>query len=301
MKESNQISEKRLGRGLSALIGDSKSKNSDSTIYNLADNEEQMRMIFINKIVAGIYQPRKIFNPQELEELSISIKENGVIQPIILRENDDLYEIIAGERRYRAAKMAGLDRIPAIIKSINNHEALELALIENIQRSDLSLIEEAVGYKQLIADFSYSQEQVAIRVNKSRSHITNILRILNLPESIKELIDKKLISMGHARAIINSQNPKELAKKIVDLSLTVREVEEIVREEKIAKEAGKKVIFNKIKTKNNNLANLTSLREELEKKLHMSIKVTYNNSLSRGKIIIEFEGMQDIKDLIARL
>ncbi len=301
MKESNQQTEKRLGRGLSALLGDSKIKKTESSAdYKLFESQDLMELVPINKIIAGIYQPRKSFDHKELQELSDSIKENGLIQPIILRESDDLYEIIAGERRYRAAKMAGLDKIPAIIKNINNHEALEMALVENIQRSDLSLIEEAVGYKQLIDDFSYSQEQIANRVGKSRSHITNILRILNLPQSVKEMLDKKLISMGHARAIINSRNPKDLAKKIVDLSLTVRDAEEMAREEKDQEElrTGKVIVGGRDKNKNHQLL---ELKQQLEESLGMKVRLSYDQLRGSGKLTIEFEEIDQIKDLIKKL
>jgi ParB family chromosome partitioning protein len=305
MKESNQNTEKRLGRGLSALLGESKAAKSESAAdYRLLESRDSIQLVAVNKIIAGIYQPRKNFDQKELQELSDSIKENGLIQPIILRQSDDLYEIIAGERRYRAAKMAGFDKIPAIIKNINNHEALEMALVENIQRSDLSLIEEALGYRQLIDDFSYSQEQIAIRVSKSRSHITNILRILTLPYSVKEMLDKKLISMGHARAIINSKNPQELAQKIIDLSLTVRDAEEMAREEKNQENDARKQSKNSINfgdnSKNKN-HQLLDLKQQLEKILEIEIKLSYNQSRNKGKLIIEFEQIEEIEDLIEKL
>jgi ParB family chromosome partitioning protein len=309
MKESNQHTEKRLGRGLSALLGESKAAKSESTAdYRALESRDSMQLIAVNKIIAGIYQPRKKFDQKELQELSDSIKENGLIQPIILRQSDDLYEIIAGERRYRASKMAGFDKIPAIVKNINNHEALEMALVENIQRSDLSLIEEALGYRQLIDDFSYSQEQIAARVSKSRSHITNILRILTLPDSVKEMLDKKLISMGHARAIINSKNPQELAQKIIDLSLTVRDAEEMARIEKsreksqeneVGKQSKNSINFgDNSKDKNQKLLDL---KQQLEEILEIEIKLSYNQSRNKGKLVIEFEEIEEIKDLIEKL
>lgn len=228
--------ERKLGRGLSALLGESKSKKETISFNN--ENASLIESIDLTKIVAGVYQPRKHFDEQEINELADSIREHGVIQPIILRKSDtdESYEIIAGERRFRASKIAGLKKIPAIVKKINNHEALEFAIIENVQRSDLSLIEEAQGYKQLLEEFSYTQEEIAKKLGKSRSHVTNILRLLTLPQIVRELLNQKLISMGHARAIINSNNPERLAQKIVDYSLTVRHVEEIVRIEKGEKE-----------------------------------------------------------------
>ena len=165
-----------------------------------------------------------------------SIKENG-LTAIILRkidEENDKYEIIAGEEDFEMS-ISWFTKIPAIVKKINNHEALELAIIENIQREDLSVTEEANSYKQLITEFSYNQDQVAKRVGKSRSHVANLLRLLNLPKLIRDELDQKTISMGHARAIINSDNPEKLTKKIIEESLTVREVEDLVRDEKIEK------------------------------------------------------------------
>jgi ParB family chromosome partitioning protein len=299
MKEQN--TEKRLGRGLSALLGESKAAKLESSAdYKLLESRDSMQLIAANKIIAGIYQPRKNFDQKELQELSDSIKENGLIQPIILRESDDLYEIIAGERRYRAAKMAGLDKIPAIVKNINNHEALEMALVENIQRSDLSLIEEALGYRQLIDDFSYSQEQIAARVSKSRSHITNILRILTLPDSVKDMLDQKLISMGHARAIINSKNPQDLAQKIIDLSLTVRDVEEIARNEKNQENNKLQQSKNKINSKNKN-QQLLDIEQQLEEILEMGVKLSYDPKQHKGKVIIQFKQLEEIENIIERL
>lgn len=305
MKETTQQTTKKLGRGLSALLGESKiTKPELSSDYKLDESRDLMQLIPISKIIAGLYQPRKTFDPKELQELSQSIKESGLIQPIVVRESDDLYEIISGERRYRAAKIAGLEKIPAIIKNINNHEALEMALVENIQRSDLTLIEEAMGYKQLIADFSYNQEQIANRVGKSRSHITNILRILTLPDTVKTMISQKLISMGHARAIINSSNPEILAKKIVELSLSVRDVEELAREEKNGEINQKQKKDSNIvisESDKNRSYQLLDLRERLEEILSLKVKLSYNQLNKNGKLVIEFNQIEQIKNLIKKL
>jgi ParB family chromosome partitioning protein len=238
--------EKKLGRGLSALLGENKSKTSiinsnfnnvRSDLANDPRNQGFVEKIPANKIIAGVYQPRQNFVEKEIQELAESIRQQGLIQPILLRKkgDEDLYEIIAGERRFRACQIAGINEIPAIVKKINNHDALEIALIENIQREDLSVMEEARGYQRLIDEFSYLQEVVAKKVGKSRSHIANLLRLLNLPNEVQEFLDKKLISMGHARAIANANDPEELANKIVNESLTVRQAENIARDEKIEK------------------------------------------------------------------
>ncbi len=297
MKETAFHHEKKLGRGLSALLGESKEAAASHGKGNSVES------IPVSKIIAGIYQPRKSFSQEELSELSNSIKENGLIQPILLRKGDeDSYEIIAGERRFRASKLAGLTSIPAIVKKINNHEALELALIENIQRSDLSSIEEAEGYKQLIDDFSYSQDQVAKKVGKSRSHIANLLRLLTLPKKVRDLLDKKLISMGHARAVINSTQPEKLAQKIVDDSLTVRDAENLVRDEKIEKAQNIPVLVRtESKVKFINSAYLAEVEQELSEALELETKIHYNSFKNSGKITIKFNEFEIIKELLNKL
>ena len=227
-----KFNEKKLGRGLSALLGESKVK---SPLFS-PENQDAVEKISLKKIRAGVYQPRQNFEETELQDLADSIKEHGVIQPIILRKTeDDFYEIIAGERRFRASKIANLTEIPAIVRKFSDNDALEIAIIENVQRSDLSPTEEARGYQRLMKEFSYTQEIVAKKVGKSRAHIANLLRLLTLPEKVREYLDSKQISMGHARAIINSINPEELAKKIIAKGLNVRDAEEIVRDEKSKK------------------------------------------------------------------
>lgn len=300
MKEEN-IQNKKLGRGLSALLGDSKNELNLSK----SKNATLVEMISADKIVAGVYQPRKTFNQEEIQELADSIKENGLIQPIILRKIDneeEKYEIIAGERRFRACKLNNKAKIPAIVKKINNHEALELAIIENIQREDLSLSEEANSYKQLISEFSYSQEEVAKRVGKSRSHITNLLRILTLPKAIRESLDKKEFSMGHARAIINAEDPEKLAKKIVSDSLTVREVEDLVRDEKVEKIKNTPVL---IRTESDvkfvSSAHLSEYEKRLSQLTEMGVKISYNSLKDSGKISLSFDNFDKLSWLIADL
>ncbi len=296
--------DKKLGRGLSALLGDSKLKKD-----NLLENQGEksfVESISLGKIIAGIYQPRKTFNQEELEELSNSIKENGLIQPIVVRKSDDEnhYEIIAGERRFRAAKIAGLTKISAIVKKINNHEALELAIIENVQRSDLSLIEEALSYKQLIEEFSYTQDQVAKRVGKSRSHVTNLLRLLTLPQIVRELLDKKLISMGHARALINSKDPEKLAQQVIHDSLNVRDVENLVRDERIEKaneNLNIAIVKTEQKTKFVNSKFVNDLEIELSELLKMEAKISYNSFKNNGKITIKFSEIEELQQLITTI
>ncbi len=301
----NNHQERKLGRGLSSLLGDSKSKKDSLPV--LQKNQKTIDLVPLSKIIAGIYQPRKKFDANEIKELSESIKENGIIQPIILRKVEELnkYEIIAGERRFRAASIAGLTEIPAIVKNITDHEALELALIENIQREDLSLREEAEGYKRLIEDFSYHQDQIAKKTGKSRSHIANLLRLLNLPQKVLELLDKNLLSMGHARAIINSDSPEKMAQKIVNNSLTVRHAEELVREEKVdkIKKTPKEALQNRKKSKAKFIdkKHLFAMEKDLSKLLKHEACISYNSLKSSGKIIIKFDDFEKLQKFIKKL
>jgi ParB family chromosome partitioning protein len=296
-----EIQEKRLGRGLSALLGESKLQQSEA----IDRSHGFVRMVELEKITAGIYQPRQFFNPEELQELADSIKLNGVLQPIILRTSGDEgdYEIIAGERRFRAAKLAGLKEIPAVIKKINNHEALELALIENIQREDLSLLEEADGYQRLMNEFAYTHEQIAQKIGKSRSHVNNILRLRNLPKEVQNLLSQKQISMGHARALINSNNPQELAKRILDESLNVRDIENLVRDEKIEKINKNTPLLVRTESKIRfiNSGQVTLLENELTDLVGSEVKISYNAFRQSGKIMIKFSEIAQIRDLIERL
>jgi ParB family chromosome partitioning protein len=296
-----EIQEKRLGRGLSALLGESKLQQSEA----IDRSHGFVRMVELEKITAGIYQPRQFFNPEELQELADSIKLNGVLQPIILRTSGDEggYEIIAGERRFRAAKLAGLKEIPAVIKKINNHEALELALIENIQREDLSLLEEAEGYQRLMNEFAYTYEQISQKIGKSRSHVNNILRLRNLPKEVQNLLSQKQISMGHARALINSNNPQELAKRILDESLNVRDIENLVRDEKIEKINKNTPLLVRTESKIRfiNSGQVTLLENELTDLVGSEVKISYNAFRQSGKIMIKFSEIAQIRDLIERL
>lgn len=286
---------KKLGQGISALIGGDRNGQSLS-IFGDNDRSEKVSEIEIDKIIAGIYQPRTFFNDEYLQELSDSIKENGVIQPIIVRQikEDDKYEIIAGERRFRASKLANLKKIPAIVKKLNNHQALEFALIENIQRQDLTVIEEAQGYKKLVDEFFYNHDQIAKKVGKSRSHISNLLRLLMLPDSIQHLINDGLITMGHARALINVENSEEIAKDILEKSLTVREVEEIARD---YSKSQKNESQNRIYSLKDN-SNINDLENRLSELTLMTASIKYNKYQNSGKITLKFDDYKKVNDLI---
>jgi ParB family chromosome partitioning protein len=221
------MKKKELGRGISALLGDIDEYSNDR-IHSTNVNE-----LNINDIVACATQPRKHFDENELQSLENSIKEKGILQPILVRtKHSGHYEIIAGERRFRAAQRLGLQTIPAIIRECSDQEALELAIIENIQRDDLNPIEEADAYNHLIKEFKYTQEELAQTLSKSRSYVANILRLLTLPDHIKKLVQNKKITAGHAKVLINSDKIDDLVEQIVKNNLSVRDTEDLVKQSK---------------------------------------------------------------------
>ena len=220
---------KGLGRGLSSLMGDTDTQHSTTPTISSETK------ISIAKLRPSPLQPRRVFDKNSINELAESIKSKGLVQPILVRPsntNDGEYEIIAGERRWRAAQVAQLHAIPAVIRNLNDTESLEIAIIENVQRSDLSPIEEAAGYKKLMESYNHTQEQLSEVVGKSRSHIANIIRLLSLPQSIQDMISQGSISSGHARAIMNSAFPEQLAERIINENLSVRATEALVKEKK---------------------------------------------------------------------
>ena len=274
--DPNKI-KKGLGRGLSSLIGESK-KDFNTNQLSISD-------LSPNK-----YQPRKSFDEESLQELSNSIKERGVIQPIIVRKSNDSkskYEIIAGERRWLAAQKAGLHDVPVVITEADDLKSLEFAIVENVQRNDLNAIEEAQGYQRLINDFSYDQEKVAKFIGKSRSHITNCLRLLTLPEDILKLIKNKKLSFGHAKVLVGLENASFIASKIVDKKLSVRQTESFV-----------KIFKKKNKTlKDSRDPNLRSLELSISERigLNVFIKNKKNNS---GSITFEYKDNDQLNKII---
>ena len=224
-----------LGRGLEALLGDDDlSFNLDS--INTGDNSDNgIKMVSVDVLYPSKYQPRKEFNQEALDALVLSVKEKGVLQPLLVRKNNDKYEIIAGERRWRASKLAGIQEVPVIEKELSNQEVLEVALIENLLREDLSVIEEAEGYSRLITEFSHTHEALSQIIGKSRSYITNTLRLLKLPIIVQEYVKNGELTAGHAKVLIGLENIEEVAQKIISKGLTVRQTEELVNNIKIEK------------------------------------------------------------------
>jgi len=268
---------KGLGRGLSSLIGDTK-VNSNVNKLSVSD------------LVRNKLQPRKIFDQENLEELTNSIKERGVIQPIIVRNSQDYsdkYEIIAGERRWLAAQNAGLHEIPVVITEADDLKSLEFAIVENVQRHDLNSIEEANGYQKLIDEFGYDQEKVAKFIGKSRSHISNCLRLLTLPKEVIALIENGNLSQGHAKVLVGLENAFFVAKKIIDKKLSVRQAENLVR------------IF-KTKSKSKYILkdpNLKQLESELINKIGLNVSIN-NKKNNSGSIYFEYKNLDQLNRII---
>ncbi len=266
---------KGLGRGLSSLIGEGKvSSNTKASISDLRRNK---------------YQPRKKFDETSLNELSDSIKSRGIIQPIIVRNsNSDVkYEIIAGERRWLAAQKAGLHEVPIVVIEADDKKALEFGIVENVQRHDLNAIEEAEGYKRLIDEFSYDQEQVAKFIGKSRSHITNSLRLLSLPPEVVEFVKENKISPGHAKILVGLENCLLISKKIISKKLSVRQTESLVR---AYKTSSKKLMKNKD-------PNIRILEQNLMEKIGMNVEIK-NKKNNKGSIIFNYKELDQLNRII---
>jgi ParB family chromosome partitioning protein len=274
--DSNKV-KKGLGRGLSSLIGETKS-------------EININKLSISDLVSNKFQPRKIFDEENLEELANSIKERGIIQPIIVRKSSDnisKYEIIAGERRWLAAQKAGLHQVPVVITNVDDLKSLEFSIVENVQRNDLNVIEEASGYQRLIQEFSYDQEKVAQFIGKSRSHVSNFLRLLGLPKSVLKLIEAKKISAGHAKILVGLVNAEFIANKIVEKKLSVRQTENFVK------------IFKVKRNQSNHLKdpNIQFLESSVADKNGLNIKIN-NKKNNKGSIIVEYNDIDQLNKII---
>ena len=283
-----ETKKRALGRGLEQLFNNENlDLNSfEKTVYETATNEEIID-INLSDLRANPYQPRKVFNDEALNDLAESIKEHGVFQPIIVKKSIKGYEIIAGERRVRASKLAGLEKIPAIIRNLNDEQMMEIALLENLQRENLSAIEEAVAYKSMIEKLNLTQEELSKKVGKSRSHITNILGLLRLPKEVQEMVATNKLSMGHARVLSKLEDDEkilEMARQIVERKIPVRELEQQ------AEDKAKKVkIERKVKTINNDFKYVEELlREKLDTKVKIKdkkIEISFTNVADLNRIL----------------
>ena len=300
---STVTASKGLGKGLQALMSESYNRPSVQAQFTEdAPKEGQISLILLDKLVAGQYQPRRHFHEEELRELSESIRHHGVMQPLVVRRISAGFEIIAGERRWRAAKLAQLKEIPAIVREISDVQALELGLIENIQRKDLNPLEEGAGYRRLIDEFSYTQETLAKIVGKSRSHIANLLRLETLPERIKQHIDSGELTMGHARAILSSKNPEEIANRIIEMNISVRETEDLVRTENAPNRPQKNAKKPRHSSRKNVEKNedVVQLEQMLADNLGLRVSIT-TYSAKAGEVVIAYETLSELDEVLKRL
>jgi len=268
---------KGLGRGLSSLIGETKT-------------EININKVSISDLESNKFQPRKIFDEDSLLDLTKSIKERGIIQPIIVRKSSDnssKYEIIAGERRWLAAQKAGLHEVPVVITDVDDLKSLEFAIVENVQRNDLSAIEEARGYQRLIEEFSYDQEKVAQFIGKSRSHIANFLRLLSLPDIVLRLIETKKLSPGHAKILVGLPNAEFVANKIIEKKFSVRQAENFVKIFKIKKKSSK---ISKD-------ANLQALESSIIEKIGLNVLIR-NKKNNTGSLVLEYKDLDQLNKII---
>lgn len=286
----NRMKSRGLGRGLSALMAD---VNEAPGAPADAPRRPDM-MVPIEKIVPNPDQPRRRFDPEHLEDLSNSIREKGVIQPLIVREKPGeagVYEIVAGERRWRASQKAQLHELPVVVREFNDTEVLEIAIIENIQRADLNPVEEAAGYRQLMDRFGHTQEVLSRALGKSRSHIANLMRLLNLPADIQDMLEQGKLSAGHARALITSDHAKEIASKIVAEGLSVRQTEDLVKKFASGEQDKPKP------KKADKDADTKALEGDLSAALGMKVFIDHKAGSETGQVTIKYKDMEQLDEL----
>lgn len=280
----------RLGRGLAALIGDltpvDASRVTDTT---------GIKRLPVDFIIANRSNPRRDFDPDQLEDLANSIREKGIMQPLLVRpsgDDPDIYELIAGERRWRAAQKAGLHEVPVIIRDVDDREALELAIIENVQRADLNPLEEALGYDQLMDQFSYKQHDLAQVIGKSRSHVANTLRLLRLPENVRDMLARGELTAGHARTLITAEDPEKLAQRIVEGGLSVRQ------SEALSQNTGDKKHKSSSKRAEKD-ADTIALEKTLSDSIGLSVSIS--NAGENGSVEVRYKSLEQLDEICERL
>lgn len=279
-----------LGRGLDALFADTAPINENAQNENIPDDKDRVLYIDINDIRANSTQPRKYFDEEKLGELAASIKENGVIQPLVIRNTEKGYEIVAGERRWRASRKAGIEKVPCIVREFDDRQNMLIAIIENMQREDLNPIEEALGLKQMLDKYELTQEEISVSVGKSRPYIANSLRLLKLPKEIQDNIAANLLSAAHGRTIAGLSDEKkqiELCNKVINEGLSVRETEKLLSEKK-----------NKKTPKHKHEKSVEILSVEDELKTILGTKVYINDNNSKGKIEVHYYSTEELNRLI---
>lgn len=283
-----------LGRGLSALMAD---VNEPETATQNGQPASE-RSIPIENVAPNPEQPRKRFEQDDLDDLAASIKEKGIIQPLIVREiSPGQFEIVAGERRWRAAQMAQLHEVPVVVRSFTDVEVLEVAIIENIQRADLNPIEEAVGYRQLMDRFGHTQEKMAEALGKSRSHIANLLRLLNLPQPVLDMVRDGQLSSGHARTLVTADDPLKLAKQIVSGGLSVRAAEALVKKEQDTPDGNIFEAPKKARDAKQKDADTKALEADLSANLGMKVDINHKPGGEDGQITLHYKSLEDLDEL----
>ena len=279
----------RLGRGLAALIGDMASLEG----ARVAETGSGVKKLPVDFIIANRANPRRTFDPNQLEELANSIREKGIMQPLLVRPSDDpnIFELIAGERRWRGAQQAGLHEVPVIIREVGDKEALELAIIENVQRADLNPLEEAMGYGQLIEQFDYTQQDLAQVIGKSRSHVANTLRLLKLPEDVRGMVAGGQLTAGHARTLITLEDPSALARQIVDGGLSVREAEALSQKRDLPARPRSATLDRD--------ADTVALERRLSDALGLSVSLVHSER--GGKLEIRYKTLEQLDSICVRL
>ncbi len=280
-----QVQKRRLGRGLAALIGDDTSEES------VVQDIRSLRHVPVEMLHPNPDNPRKHFAEEDLESLAKSLRDKGLLQPLVVRPRaDGSFEIVAGERRWRACQRAGIHDVPVLIRELDDKETLEIALIENIQRSDLNALEEARAYRQLLEQYGYTQQQLADSIGKSRSHIANTMRLMSLPESIQKQIEDGSLTAGHARSLVATETPEDLADKIIKLKLTVRETEDMVR--------GQPAKTAKVKIEKD--ADTRALEKNLAEALGLGVIVSHKGP-SGGAVNIQYKTLEQLDEIARRL
>lgn len=281
---------RELGRGLAALLGDAVDEQEQGT----GEARRQPHTLPIEKLRPSRFQPRRNFAEADIRALAESIREQGILQPILVRRHPEApgsYEIVAGERRWRAAQTARLHEVPVIVKDIGDEGVLEIALVENIQRQDLGPLEEAEGFQRLINEFSHTQEELAKAVGRSRSHIANTIRLLNLPDKVKALLDQGALSAGHARALLNAADPEELASRVVKRGLNVRQTERLAQDGKKSSPKRKSPAAKDPDT--------IALEQDLSNMLGLRVSIDFHGK--GGRLVINYDSLEQLDDLLNRL
>ncbi len=285
-------SRRPLGRGLSALFGDAESPSAPTAA---------LRQMPIAMLKPGRFQPRRVFDADEMAALVESVKQRGVLQPILVRRDNgkpDSFEIIAGERRWRAAQSAGLHEIPVVVREVSDREALEVALVENVQRENLGPLEEAEGYRRLTAEFGHAQEELARAVGKSRSHVANTMRLLRLPQPVKQMLEDGQISAGHARVMLSAADPMAIARKVVDEGLNVRQTEALVLGRASAKKAPEAASKPAAAAKD---VDTLALERDLSKALGFAVTIEPAGAGGSGRVVVRYKTLVQLDDILKRL